>query len=575
MWDLFIEWFGSRAWIPHGHCFLWTPSLLWTLVGSNILIALAYYSIPVTLLTLVRRRSDLVHKRVFVLFAIFIFGCGTTHLVKVMTIWLPVYWLQGGVDVLTAGASVLTALLLWPLLPHILTLPSPTQLRTTNLALEGEIAERKSIEADLRQTRDELEYRVEKRTAELSALNVQLQRMLEEHRQTEEKLRQSEERYRHLANAMPQLVWTANPDGAVDYYNERSQEFHGITPSDQQWEWSPVLYPDDLAPTVAAWEASVQSGVPYEIEHRVYRTDGELRWYLSRAVPSRNKEGQITKWYGTATDIHARKRAEEEREQLVVELAHEVQIRQQAEAQLLELNENLEELIHERTQQVISLSSALSLAEQRERQRIAGILHDQLQQVLYAILFRIKLFELQTSTPPKELRAEFRSLIEDAIRITRTLTVDLSPPILAGEGLVEAIHWLAEQIEEMYHLKIHVKATESLPEVQEEMRGLLFQQVREVLFNVIKHAGVSEAEVGIDYQDKQVIVSVKDQGRGFDAGRLKENRDTTTGWGLFSIRERLNLFGGRMEILSAPGDGTTVTLMLPSQLNYQEVGISQ
>jgi PAS domain S-box-containing protein len=430
------------------------------------------------------------------------------------------------------------------------------------------------MEEALRQTRDELEYRVEKRTAELSALNVQLERMLEEHRQTEEKLRQSEERYRHLANAMPQLVWTADPDGRVDYYNERSQEFRGITSTDQQWEWSPVLHPDDLAPTVAAWEMSVQSGVPYEIEHRVYRADGEMRWYLSRAVPSRNEEGQITKWYGTATDIHARKRAEEEREQLVAELAQEVQVRQQAEAQLLALNENLEELVHERTQQVISLSSALSLAEQRERQRIAGVLHDQLQQVLYAILFRIKLFELQTSTPPEELRAEFRSLIEEAISITRTLTVDLSPPILAGEGLVEAIHWLGEQLEEMYRLKVHVQAAESLPEIQEEMRGLLFQQVREILFNVIKHAGVSEAEVGIDYQDNQIIVSVRDQGSGFDAGRVSENADTTTGWGLFSIRERLNLFGGRMEVLSAPGDGTIITLMLPFQFNYQEIGIS-
>jgi PAS domain S-box-containing protein len=575
MWDLFIDWFGSRAWIPHGHCFLWTPSLLWTLVGSNILIAVAYYSIPVALLTLVRQRRDLVHRQVFVLFAIFIFGCGTTHLVKVWTIWQPVYWLQAGVDVLTAGASVLTAVLLWPLLPHILALPSPSQLRVTNLALEEEIAERKGIEAALRQTQDELERRVEERTAELRSINRQLQKAIEEHQRTAEKLRQSEERYRHLADAMPQLVWTAEPDGMVDYYNERAQEFKGITEVENRWEWAPVLHPEDLESTVAAWTESVQCGVPYEIEHRVYRADGELRWHLSRAIPTRNEEGKIVKWYGTATDIHARKRAEEERERLVVELAREVQIRQQAEAQLLSLNENLEELIHERTQQVVSLSSALSLAEQRERQRIAGILHDQLQQVLYALLFRIKLFEIQSGVPSAELKTEFRALIENAISITRTLTVDLSPPILAGEGLVEAISWLAEQIDEMYHLKVRVQAPAELPDLQEEMRGLLFQQVREVLFNVIKHAGVNEAEVIISHQENEISVSVRDQGRGFDASTLEKTRDATTGWGLFSIRERLNLFGGRMEIQSEPGKGTTITLVLPFQLDYQEVGLSQ
>src|SRR5829696_8664312 len=108
MWDVWIGWFGSRQWEPHGHCFLWTPSLLWTIVFSNFVIGVAYFSIPFTLVTLVRKRQDLIHRPVFVLFAIFIFGCGLTHFVKLWTIWAPVYWLQGAVDALTAGASLLT-----------------------------------------------------------------------------------------------------------------------------------------------------------------------------------------------------------------------------------------------------------------------------------------------------------------------------------------------------------------------------------------------------------------------------------------------------------------------------------
>lgn len=162
MWDTLIDWFGSRQWEPHGHCFLWTPSLLWTIVLSNLLIGLAYYSIPLTLLTLVRKRQDLIHRNVFILFAIFILGCGTTHLIKVLTIWQPVYWLQGSADVVTAGASVLTAVVLWPLLPRVLAVPSNEmlaeangRLATANGRLQEALVERQKL-ADLLQSQNAL-----------------------------------------------------------------------------------------------------------------------------------------------------------------------------------------------------------------------------------------------------------------------------------------------------------------------------------------------------------------------------------------------------------------------------------
>ncbi len=164
MWDSFMDLFGSRLWEPHGHCFLWTPSLLWTMVSANLLIALAYYSIPLALLTLVQRRQDLIHRRVFILFALFIFGCGTTHLVKLWTLWVPVYWLQGTVDALTAIISVVTAIVLWPLLPQILALPSPAQLQKANLALQQQIHIQQQTEAILQQ-----------RTRELEAANQELE----------------------------------------------------------------------------------------------------------------------------------------------------------------------------------------------------------------------------------------------------------------------------------------------------------------------------------------------------------------------------------------------------------------
>ena len=164
MWEILLDWMGSRQWMPHGMCFAWTPSLLWSLVISNSLIALAYYSIPLTLLILVRERRDLVHKKIFMLFALFIGACGTTHLIHVVTIWQPIYWVQGVADIATAGVSVTTAVLLWPLLPRILTLPSPAQMTATNNALQTKIAEHQAAEAALQKSEEMFRLLVEDST---------------------------------------------------------------------------------------------------------------------------------------------------------------------------------------------------------------------------------------------------------------------------------------------------------------------------------------------------------------------------------------------------------------------------
>ncbi|HOF87807.1 MAG TPA: PAS domain S-box protein [Armatimonadota bacterium] len=145
-------------------------------------------------------------------------------------------------------------------------------------------------------------------------------------------LRESEARFRQLADAMPQLVWTAEPDGRVDYYNERRLEYAGITPTERDgYEWGPMLHPDDLQRTVEAWQHALSTGDIYQIEHRVRMADGRYRWHLSRGVPARDAGARIVKWYGTATDIE------------------EVQTAREA---LRQLTETLEERIQERTAQL-------------------------------------------------------------------------------------------------------------------------------------------------------------------------------------------------------------------------------
>ena len=140
------EYLSSDEFMPHGMCFLWRPELIWLHAISDSLIALSYYSIPFALLYILAHRRDLAFPRVFVLFAAFILACGTTHVMGVWTLWHPDYWLDGGIKLATAGVSVLTAVLLWRIIPEALALPSRGQLEDANRALARQIDERLRVE---------------------------------------------------------------------------------------------------------------------------------------------------------------------------------------------------------------------------------------------------------------------------------------------------------------------------------------------------------------------------------------------------------------------------------------------
>ena len=154
--------------LPHGYCFTWNPSLLWTHVLSDSLIGLSYVSIPVTLLHLVRKRTDLPFNWIVVLFAIFIVSCGATHWIEVWTVWHPDYWLSATVKLVTAFASVLTSIALVGLVPRILAIPTVAQLTAARDALATEVATRRQVEDELRRERAALEERVRERTDELA-----------------------------------------------------------------------------------------------------------------------------------------------------------------------------------------------------------------------------------------------------------------------------------------------------------------------------------------------------------------------------------------------------------------------
>jgi PAS domain S-box-containing protein len=220
-----------------------------------------------------------------------------------------------------------------------------------------------------------------------------------------------------------------------------------------------------------------------------------------------------------------------------------------------------EEKIRTYQEQLQSLASELSLTEERERRRLATVLHDHIAQLL--VVAKGKFEKMQESTLFRSLAkpmAEIRKLIEESIRHTRSLVFELSPPILYDLGFEPAIEWLAEHMQQQYGLVVEVE-DDNLPKpLDNEARVLLFRAVRELLFNVLKHAQANSAKVYMHRNGDHLQVIVEDNGVGFAPDKLAASTGKIEGFGLFSIRERLNYFGGTMEIESTPGKLTRVIL---------------
>jgi two-component sensor histidine kinase len=212
MIELLHEVFAGGPFIPHGHCYLWLPELVWFHLVTDSLIALAYYVMPIILIWFVRKRSDLPFNWMFLMFGAFIIACGTTHMMNVWNMWYPTYWLSGGVKAGTAAVSLATAGLLVPLIPKALALPSPAQLEALNGQLREQIREREQAEVALRQANDELEKRVQERTKALSEANEALQTEVLERRKAEEALQQAHDELEMRIRDRTAALTRANAD---------------------------------------------------------------------------------------------------------------------------------------------------------------------------------------------------------------------------------------------------------------------------------------------------------------------------------------------------------------------------
>jgi len=231
------------------------------------------------------------------------------------------------------------------------------------------------------------------------------------------------------------------------------------------------------------------------------------------------------------------------------------------------LQDRTAELEH-RTKQLSEMAWDLTLAEHHAREDLARTLHDGLQQILVVVALNLQhqvKRETDRGRVPSELLTEAKQQMDEAMAVARSLNVQLFPPVLHRSGLPAALTWLANWAHEKYRLTVHISADPRADSARKDVRTLLFESVRELLFNAVKYAQTDRVTLALELDaDEQLCITVTDQGVGFEPARLDDrSRSGQVGWGLFRIRERLTLLGGRLDVDSAPGRGTRVRLVAP------------
>jgi len=229
---------------------------------------------------------------------------------------------------------------------------------------------------------------------------------------------------------------------------------------------------------------------------------------------------------------------------------------------LREANAALERQLRERTEQLELMVAEVSAAEERERRAIATDLHDDLVQLLNVIALRIEtIAKAHGGATLQEHLDGLRELVRKCNDSTRSLALQLSPPVLEQLGLVPALAWLADEMRRLHGLNVVLVDDDAPKPLGHVERAMLFRAVRELLINVARHAAVSQATVETVRRQDRMVITVSDTGAGFTPEAVLASAGRTLG--LSSVRERLALLGGAVEIASREGDGTAVTLTLP------------
>jgi PAS domain S-box-containing protein len=382
-------------------------------------------------------------------------------------------------------------------------------------------------------------------------------------KRAEEALRQSEERYRYLAESIPQLVWTANAQGALLDVNQRWLDFTGLTWTQVHSEgWEAVVHPDDIPILSEYWIAAQKDGSLYQAEGRMRRADGVYRWYLHQAVPLKNESGQVIKWFGTATDIEEQKRLEQQRELL---LQQEQAAREEAER------------------------------ANRIKDEFLAVLSHELRSPLNPILGWSRLLQTRKFNPAKtsealatiERNAKLQAeLIEDLLDVSRILqgklSLNIAPVTLTS--IIEAAMETVRLAAQAKSIQIQTQVGSQVGKVSGDASRLQ-QIVWNLLSNAIKFTPQGgRVDIRLERIGSHAQITVSDTGKGIPTDFLPyvfdyfRQADATTtrkfgglGLGLAIVRHLVELHGGTVQADSpGEGQGATFTVRLPLLLSQTE-----
>lgn len=378
-----------------------------------------------------------------------------------------------------------------------------------------------------------------------------------ERKEVEQTLKDMEERLRLAMESAAIGTWDLNLITGIHRWDRRCKAMFGL-PSDtdvSQEDFLAMIHPDDRARVVAAAKRSTDptGDGSYDIECRLVRTDHHEVWIrvMGRVFfEERNGKRQAVRFIGTVLDITESKQVQEHLQRWGSELQRAVNLK------TMELMQSQDRLR--------ALTADLTLTEQRERKRLATDLHDYLAQLL--VVMRMKLRQAVPLVPIEKaatLLKEADQALTQALNYTRSLVAELAPPTLNEFGLLQSVEWLASQLRQ-HGLTVNIQPATDRLSLPEDQAILLFQSVRELLYNVLKHAHTDKATVSMAITpNSELRITVEDRGNGFDAAALERQRADSAGFGLFSLKERMATMGGRLSIDSAVGQGTRVTLLMP------------
>jgi len=343
----------------------------------------------------------------------------------------------------------------------------------------------------------------------------------------------SEERFQLVARGTNDGIWDWDLLTNNVYRSNRLKELLGYTEEELGQSidiFTGLLHPDDKKGVTKLIQEHLARRAVYDTEFRLRHKNGQYRWFRARGQAVWNEAGVPTRIAGSITDIDDRKKAEE------------ILLRYQ--------------------QQLRSLASRLLLVEESERRNFSRLLHDHIGQNLTFAKIRLggalrgKSDEIMTS----EAIREVLSVIEQMSAETRSLTYDLSPPLLYEIGLDAALEWLCEQFQKRYGLVCRLESPAVTENLETDVRVVLFQSARELLFNVVKHAKAKSVTIVSGRRNGAICLVVRDDGIGFNPAA---SGASSSGFGLFNVRERIKYMGGDVEVQSEPGKGCQISLVLP------------